>query len=53
MELIIINIGLSKGIISPALFAMLVIMAITTTLMASPVFDRLVDRSNEGPGASI
>jgi Kef-type K+ transport system membrane component KefB len=53
MELIIINIGLSKGIISPALFAMLVIMAITTTLMASPVFDRLVDRRDEGPGISI
>ena len=42
MELIIINIGLQRGIISPALFATLVIMAIVTTLMASPMFERLV-----------
>jgi Kef-type K+ transport system membrane component KefB len=42
MELIIINIGLQRGIISPALFALLVIMAIVTTLMTSPIFDRLV-----------
>ena len=45
MELIIINIGLQRGIISEALFATLVIMAVVTTLMASPIFDRLV-----GPG---
>jgi Kef-type K+ transport system membrane component KefB len=45
MELIIINIGLQRGIISPALFAVLVIMAVVTTLMTSPVFDLLV-----GPG---
>ena len=36
MELIIINIGLQRGIISPALFATLVIMAVVTTLMTSP-----------------
>lgn len=42
MELIIINIGLERGIISPELFATLVIMAIVTTLMASPLFDRVV-----------
>jgi len=41
MELIIINIGLQRGIISPGLFATLVIMAVITTLMASPIFDRL------------
>ncbi len=38
MELIIINIGLQKGVIGPGLFAMLVVMAIITTLMASPLF---------------
>ena len=38
-ELIIINIGLQRGIIGPALFSMLVVMAIVTTLMTSPVFD--------------
>ncbi|MEO6245409.1 MAG: cation:proton antiporter [Opitutaceae bacterium] len=44
MELIIINIGLQRGIITPALFATLVIMAVITTLMASPLFELLVGR---------
>jgi Kef-type K+ transport system membrane component KefB len=39
MELIVINIGLQRGIIGPALFSMLVVMAIITTLMASPLFE--------------
>jgi Kef-type K+ transport system membrane component KefB len=39
MELIILNIGLERGIITPTLFTILVIMAIVTTLMASPVFE--------------
>ena len=47
MELIIINIGLQRGIISPGLFAALVIMAVVTTLMASPIFDRLMRRPGE------
>jgi Kef-type K+ transport system membrane component KefB len=42
MELIMINIGLQRGIISEELFAALVIMAIVTTLMTSPIFERLV-----------
>ncbi len=48
MELIIINIGLQKGVISEGLFATLVIMAVITTLMASPLFEALVgNRSRE------
>jgi Kef-type K+ transport system membrane component KefB len=47
MELIIINIGLQKGVISESLFAMLVIMAVLTTLMASPIFDLLVGKNAE------
>ena len=39
MELIILNIGLERGIITPTLFTIMVIMAIVTTLMASPVFE--------------
>lgn len=53
MELIIINIGLQRGIISPALFATLVIMAVVTTLMASPLFELLVGKNRppeEEPG---
>ncbi len=42
MELIVINIGLQRGVISEELFVALVLMAIITTLMASPLFDILV-----------
>ena len=41
MELIIINIGLQRGAISEGLFAILVIMAVITTHMASPIFESL------------
>lgn len=44
MELIIINIGLQKGIIGSALFSILVLMAIATTLMASPLFEQVYGR---------
>jgi Kef-type K+ transport system membrane component KefB len=49
MELIIINIGLQRGIISEGLFATLVIMAVLTTLMASPLFERLVGSGTPQP----
>jgi Kef-type K+ transport system membrane component KefB/nucleotide-binding universal stress UspA family protein len=35
-ELIILNIGLQLGVLSPGIFAMLVIMAVVTTLMTEP-----------------
>ncbi len=41
MELIILNIGLERGIIQPTLFTMMVLMAVTTTLMATPIFERV------------
>lgn len=44
MELIIINIGLQKGVIQPALFSIMVLMAIVTTLMASPMFEWVYGR---------
>ena len=37
MELILLNIGLDLGVISPALFSMLVLMAIVTTFMTTPL----------------
>ena len=37
MELIILNIGYDLGVISPALFAMMVLMAVVTTLATTPV----------------
>src|SRR5207253_3115644 len=36
-ELIILNIGLDLGVIPPTLFAMLVIMALVTTFMTTPI----------------
>ncbi|MSU22560.1 MAG: cation:proton antiporter [Opitutus sp.] len=44
MELIVLNIGLERGLITPKLFTVLAIMALVTTLMASPIFDLLVGR---------
>ncbi|NEQ21027.1 MAG: universal stress protein [Microcoleus sp. SIO2G3] len=38
-ELIVLNIGLSLGVISPLLFTMLVIMALVTTVMTSPLLE--------------
>jgi Kef-type K+ transport system membrane component KefB len=37
VELIVLNVGLDLGVISPTLFAMLVVMALVTTLMTSPI----------------
>jgi Kef-type K+ transport system membrane component KefB len=50
MELIIINIGLQKGIIGPALFSMLVLMAIVTTMMAGPLFEAVYGRKARASG---
>ncbi len=41
MELIVLNIGLDLGVISPKLFAMLVLMALVTTIATTPVLKRL------------
>jgi Kef-type K+ transport system membrane component KefB len=38
-ELIVLNIGLDLGVISPILFTMLVIMALVTTFMTSPLLE--------------
>nr|MBA4770296.1 cation:proton antiporter [Sphingobium sp.] len=50
MELIIINIGLQKGIIGPTLFSMLVLMAIVTTVMATPLFEAVYGRKARRDG---
>jgi Kef-type K+ transport system membrane component KefB len=41
MELIVLNIGLDLGVISPTLFAMLVLMALATTLATTPILQFL------------
>jgi Kef-type K+ transport system membrane component KefB len=49
MELIVLNIGLDLGVISPRLFAMLVIMALATTLATSPLLS-LIGRKRQTSG---
>jgi Kef-type K+ transport system membrane component KefB len=42
VELIVLNIGLDLKIISPELFAMLLLMALVTTFMTSPLLEWLL-----------
>lgn len=42
MELIVLNIGLDLGVVSPTLFTMLVVMALVTTLATTPIVRRLL-----------
>jgi Kef-type K+ transport system membrane component KefB len=42
MELIVLNIGLSLGVISSQLFAMMVLMAIVTTIITAPILRKLM-----------
>jgi Kef-type K+ transport system membrane component KefB len=39
MELIILNIGLERGVITPKLFTVMVLMALVTTFAATPIVD--------------
>lgn len=39
MELVVLNIGLDIGVISPAMFTMMVLMALVTTFMATPLLE--------------
>lgn len=50
MELIIINIGLQQGLIGVELFSILVMMAVATTLMASPLFELVYGRKARARG---
>ena len=50
-ELVILTIGLSLGVLSDRVFAMMVIMALATTLMAAPIVFRLVSRDDLMGGA--
>ena len=50
MELIILNIGLERGVITPTLFTVMVLMAIVTTLTAMPAFNLAYGRAS---GAEI
>lgn len=49
MELIVLNIGLDLGVISDKLFAMMVIMALATTIATSPLLKLLLREPVAGP----
>jgi Kef-type K+ transport system membrane component KefB len=50
MELVILNIGLDLGVLSPALFSIMVLMAFATTLMTSPLLSALRVGAEVVPG---
>lgn len=52
MELIILNIGLEKGLITPQLFSIMVVMAVVTTLMATPLFEWVYRGERGAAGAT-
>ena len=49
VELVVLNIGLDLGILSPVVFTMLVLMALITTFMTSPLIARLMPRVYKRP----
>ena len=54
MELVVLNIGYDLGILSPQMYTMMVIMALTTTCMAGPVLGVLSKKvaSSQSPVSS-
>jgi len=47
MELIVLNIGYDMGILSTEIFSMMVLMALLTTMMTSPVLNWIEKRENQ------
>jgi len=52
MELIVLNVGLDLGVISPKIFTMMVIMALVTTIMTTPLLQLVAPRSFDGQSAT-
>jgi len=53
MELIILNIGLQRGLITPTLFTVMVMMTLATTMAAGPLFERVWRGSAEVPDNGV
>jgi Kef-type K+ transport system membrane component KefB len=47
MEMVVLNIGLEVGVVSRSLFTMIVLMALVTTAMTTPLLDWLVPGARE------
>jgi Kef-type K+ transport system membrane component KefB len=46
VELVILNVGLDLHILSPTLFSIMMIMALATTLMTTPLMGRILPLSS-------
>jgi Kef-type K+ transport system membrane component KefB len=53
MELIVLNIGLEMHIISPVLFAMMVLMALVTTFATTPILHLIMREKAEAPETKL
>jgi Kef-type K+ transport system membrane component KefB len=53
MELVILNVGLDLGVLSPALYSMLVLMALATTVMTQPLLSALGGQRPAAPAKSV
>lgn len=59
VELIVLNIGLDNKLISPTTFSMMVVLALVTTFITSPVvhfsypYSRIVEFENQTPGKTV
>jgi Kef-type K+ transport system membrane component KefB len=52
MELIVLNVGLDLGVISPRLYAMMVLMALATTVATTPLLARIWPAQEASPHAA-
>ena len=53
MELIVLNVGLDLGVLSPVLFTMFVIMAVATTLATTPILHELDESRVQSSAAAV
>jgi Kef-type K+ transport system membrane component KefB len=49
VELVVLNVGLDLGILSPTLFSMMVAMAVATTMMTTPALKLTLPRKYLSP----
>jgi Kef-type K+ transport system membrane component KefB len=52
MELVVVNVGYDLGVISREVFTMLVLMAVFSTVITTPLLRRWLPRALASPGAS-
>jgi Kef-type K+ transport system membrane component KefB len=53
MELIVLNVGLDLGILSPRLFTLMVLVALATTAMTGPLLGRILGPGSGNPARAL